>query len=135
MIEKAGPVHGQQSRAIQVAVELLWNMPGWGVSDESMSHILNSPLTGKTYKLPPRTVGLINGLAHEYGTKGNVLAAIAYMLSPDRDDSRPDLRARLTRMPLPPPNKIIYEKGETAETALARDMQELKHAAKRKRRK
>jgi hypothetical protein len=110
-------------------------MPGWGVSDESMSHILNSPLTGKTYKLPPRTVGLINGLAHEYGTKGNVLAAIAYMLSPDRDDSRPDLRARLTRMPLPPPNKIIYEKGETAETALARDMQELKHAAKRKRRK
>jgi hypothetical protein len=110
-------------------------MPGWGVSDESMSHILNSPLTGKTYKLPPRTVGLINGLAHEYGTKGNVLAAIAYMLSPDRDDSRPDLRARLTRMPLPPPNKIIYEKGETAETALARDMHELKHAAKRKRRK
>jgi hypothetical protein len=33
--------------AIQVAVELLWNMPGWGVTDESMSHILNSPLTGK----------------------------------------------------------------------------------------
>src|SRR5262249_48362652 len=70
LIEKAGTVHGQQSRAIQVAVELLWNMPGWGVSDEAMSHILNSPLTGKTYKLPPRTVGLINGLALEYGTKG-----------------------------------------------------------------
>jgi hypothetical protein len=99
-----------------------------------MSDILNSPLTGKTYKLPPRTVALINGLAHAYGTKGNVLAAIAYMLSPDRDDSRPDLRARLTRMPLPAPDKIIYEKGETAEIALARDMQRLKGAAKRKKR-
>lgn len=31
LIEKAGPIHGQQSRTIQVAVELLWNMPGWGV--------------------------------------------------------------------------------------------------------
>ena len=38
-------------------------------------------------------------------------------------------------MPLPPPGKIIYEKGETAEAAPARDLQELKHAAKRKRRK
>jgi hypothetical protein len=135
IIEKAGPIHGQQSRAIQVAVELLWNMPGWGVSDESMSHILTSPLTGKTYKLPPRTVALINGLAHEYGTKGNVLAAIAYMLSPDAGDSRPDLRARLTRMPLNPPGKIVYEKGEVAETALARDIQELNRAAKRRGRK
>ncbi|MBZ5613239.1 MAG: hypothetical protein LAO23_04450 [Acidobacteriia bacterium] len=107
LIEKAGPVYGQQSRAIQVAVELLWNMPGWGVSDESMSHILNSPLTGKTYKLPPRTVGLINGLALEYGTKGNVLAAIAHMLTADPGDSRPDLSTRLTRMPLPPPDKIV----------------------------
>jgi hypothetical protein len=115
--------------------ELLWNMPGWGVTDESMSHILNSPLTGKTYKLPPRTVGLINGLAHEYGTKGNVLAAIAHMLAPDQADSRPDLHTRLTRMPLPPPNKINYEKGETAEIALATDMQRLKGAAKRKGRK
>ena len=99
------------------------------------THILNSPLTGKTYKLPPRTVGLINGLALEYGTKGNVLAAIAHMLSSDPNESRPDLRKRLTRMPLPAPDKIIYEKGETAETALARDLQALKRAAKRKRRK
>jgi hypothetical protein len=110
-------------------------MPGWGVSDESMSDILNSPLTGKTYKLPPRTVALINGLAHEYGTKGNVLAAIAYMLSPDAGHSRPDLRARLTRMPLNPPSKIVYKKGEVAETALARDIQELNRAAKRRGRK
>ena len=56
-----------------------------------MSAILDSPLTGKTYKLPPRTVSLIEALSHEYGTQGKVLAAIAYMLSkPDpREGSLP----------------------------------------------
>lgn len=132
IIEKAGKIHGQQSRAIQVAVELLWNMPGWGVSDEAMADVLNSPIIGKTYKLPPRTVGLINGLAHEYGTKGNVLAAVAHMLTADRDDSRPDLRTRLTRMPLPPPDKIVayepvppLEKGETMAQRVKREAAEL----------
>ena len=54
IIEKAGKIHGQQSRAIQVAVELLWEKVGWAVEDSAMSAILDSPLTGKTYKLPPR---------------------------------------------------------------------------------
>lgn len=141
IIEKAGPVYGQQSRAIQVAVELLWNMPGWGVSDESMSNILNSPVTGKTYKLPPRTIGLINGLAHEYGTKGNVLAAIAYMLTPNRDEARPDLLARLTKIPLPPQDTILasapvppLEKGETMAQRIKREAAELSKARAAKRR-
>ena len=48
IIEKAGKIHGQQSRAIQVAVELLWEKVGWA-PDSAMSAILDSPLTGKTY--------------------------------------------------------------------------------------
>ncbi len=96
IIERAGKIHGQQSRAIQVAVELLWNKVGWAVSDNAMSAILDSPVTGKTYKLPPRTVSLIEALSHEYGTQGKVLAAVAYMLS------KPDPRAGLTRAPGPP---------------------------------
>jgi len=55
IIEKNAKVHGQQSRAIRVAVELLWEKAGWRVPDRAMSAILDSPLTGKTYKLPPRT--------------------------------------------------------------------------------
>jgi hypothetical protein len=94
-IEKAGKIHGQQSRAIQVAVELLWAKVGWVVPDSAMSAILDSPLIGKTYKLPPRTVSLIETLSHEYGTQGKVLAAIAYMLS------KPDPRGGLSKAPGP----------------------------------
>jgi hypothetical protein len=43
--------------------------------------ILSSPLIGYTYKLPPRTVGLIEELIKDYGTRGNVLAAVAAILS------------------------------------------------------
>src|ERR1700692_4409344 len=76
IIERAGKIHGQQSRAIQVAVELLWEQVGWAVPDSAMSPILDAPFTGKTYKLPPRTVSLIEALSHEYGTQGKVLAAV-----------------------------------------------------------
>jgi len=99
IIEKAGKIHGQQSRAIQVAVELLWAKVGWAVQDNAMSAILDSPLTGKTYKLPPRTVSLIEALSHEYGTQGKVLSAVAYMLS------KPDPRSGLTPAPGPMPHK------------------------------
>lgn len=117
--------------------------PDGEFSDESMSHMLKSPLSGKTYKLPPRTVSLIEALPHEYGTKGNALAAIAHMLTTDRDDSRPDLRARLTRMPLPPSEKIVsyepvppLEKGETMAQRVRREAAELskKHTAKQRKR-
>jgi hypothetical protein len=96
IIEKAGKIHGQQSRAIQVAVELLWDKIGYCVPDSAMQHILDSPVIGKTYKLTPRTVMLIESLSHEYKTQGNVLAAIAYMLS------KPDPRAGLSSAPGPP---------------------------------
>jgi hypothetical protein len=104
IIERAGKIHGQQSRAIQVAVELLWEKVGWAVSDNAMSAIVDSPLVGKTYKLPPRTVSLIEALRHEYGTQGKVLAAVAYMLS------KPDPREGLSPAPGPTPHKIIYDK-------------------------
>ena len=88
LIEKAGKIHGQQSRAIQVAVELLWHNLAILVSDATMQSILDSPVIGKTYKLTPRTIALIEALSKDYGTQGNVLAAVAYTLS--RPDPRPD---------------------------------------------
>jgi hypothetical protein len=90
------------------------------VPDSAMSPILHSPLTGKTYKLPPRTVSTIEALSHEYGTKGKVLAAIAYMLS------KPDPREGLTPAPAPPPHKIIYDEGETTKTLLRKHEQEVR---------
>lgn len=89
IIEKAGKVHGQQSRAIQVAVELLWwQGVGIKISGPGIESILDSPVVGKTYKLTPRTVTLIEALSKDYGTQGNVLAAVAYTLS--RPDPRSD---------------------------------------------
>ncbi len=129
IIEKAGKIHGQQSRAIQIAVELLWEKVGWAVPDSVMFPILDSPLTARTYKLPPRTVSLIEALSHEYGTQGKVLAAVAYMLS------KPDPRAGRTPAPLPPPYKIIDDRGETAETMARKVEQELRALTKRKHRK
>jgi hypothetical protein len=42
IFEKAEPIHGQRSRAIQVAVELLWDKTGFAVPDSVMSAILDS---------------------------------------------------------------------------------------------
>jgi hypothetical protein len=81
IISKAGVIHGQQSRAIQIGAELLWRSVEEYVPDADMSRILDSPLTGKTYKLPGRTIHLIEVLTREYGTRGKVLAAIAYIMS------------------------------------------------------
>jgi hypothetical protein len=53
-----------------------------------MRSILDSPVIGKTYKLTPRTIALIEALSKDYGTQGNVLAAVAYTLS--RPEPRPD---------------------------------------------
>jgi hypothetical protein len=78
IIRHAARIHAQQSRAIQIGIELLWRQEGaLSIPDG----ILNSPLVGYTYKLPPRTVGLIEELAKEYGTQGRVLAACAAILS------------------------------------------------------
>jgi len=114
IIEKAGEIHGQQSRAIQVAVELLWEKVGWTAPDSAMSAILDSPITGKTYKLPPRTVSLIEALSHEYETQGKVLAAVAYMLS------RPDPRGGLSKAPEPTPAQQGVDPNETKQAKKVR---------------
>lgn len=63
IIEKAGEVHGQQSRAIEVSVELLWHGVGTRVPDADMSAMKESAITAKTYRLPPRTIDLIQALS------------------------------------------------------------------------
>jgi hypothetical protein len=90
IIDQAGEVHGQKSRAVQIAVELLWRTVGLVV--EIPGAILQSPMTGRTYKLPQRTVSLIEALAHEYreygNTQGAVLAACAVLLAPDVKEAK-----------------------------------------------
>ncbi|MGA9445226.1 MAG: hypothetical protein WBV26_02200 [Candidatus Sulfotelmatobacter sp.] len=81
IIKQAAKIHGQQSRAIQIAVEVIWRTPEKNYS--APAAILETPLTGKTYILPPRTVRLIEVLASKFGTRGNVLAACAYLLLDD----------------------------------------------------
>lgn len=81
IIEQAGKLHAQQSRAIQIAVEIMWRFPG---EVKVPASILETPLTAKTYKLPQRTVGVIQALAREYScTFGHVLALCAAVLEPD----------------------------------------------------
>lgn len=84
IIAKAGAVHGQQSRAIQVAVELIWwasKLDEFYVTDDDTQFIRNTPLIGKTYKLPERTVALIDEMAPAIGTLGKVMCAVAVVLT------------------------------------------------------
>jgi hypothetical protein len=81
LIAKAGAVHGQKSRAIQIGAELLWRSVEEYVPDADMKRILDTPVVGMTYKLPERTIHLIEVLVRDYGTRGKVLAAIAYIMS------------------------------------------------------
>ena len=81
IIDQAGEVHGQKSRAVQIAVEVLWRSVGPGA--EIPAAFLETPMTGRTYALPRRTILLIEALAREYGTQGNVLAACAALLERD----------------------------------------------------
>src|ERR1700722_12663352 len=81
LIERAAKIHGQQSRAIQIAVEVIWRTPekDW----TAPASITDSLSVGKTYGLPPRTVRLIGALTSKFGTRGNVLAACAGLLAED----------------------------------------------------
>lgn len=82
IIEQAAKIHGQQSRAIQVAVEIIWRTVGKDYT--APPAILDTPLVGKTYGLTRRTIALIEALVREgYGTRGDVLAACAYLLELD----------------------------------------------------
>lgn len=83
-IRKASKLYGTQGRAIQVAVEILWRTPGREALLIPRS-VLESPIVGMTYKLPPRTVDLVESLAREYGeTRGHVLAACVPILQDTR---------------------------------------------------
>ncbi len=81
IIEQAAKIHGQQSRAIQIAVEVIYRTPekNWSAS----ASISDTPSVGKTYGLPPRTVRLIESLTSKFGTRGNFLAAVAGLLTED----------------------------------------------------
>jgi len=86
IIDEAGEVHGQKSRAVQIAVEILWRTTGLG---KIPSSILESPITARTYKIPDRTVSLIEALAREGSrTRGEVLAACAGLLASDVEEAK-----------------------------------------------
>jgi len=74
-IEANAGQHGSVGRAIQLSTELLARMP-----KQLKPSSDDSPLIGKTYKLTPRTVEMIEKLTPQYGTRGNVLAACARLL-------------------------------------------------------
>jgi hypothetical protein len=73
IIDRAGQIHGQKSRAVQIAVEILCRATGLG---KIPSAIVQSPITARTYKIPDRTVSLIEALTlNGFRTRGDVLAA------------------------------------------------------------
>jgi len=77
LISKYSHTYGTQSRAIQVAAEILYRNPA---PVTIPIDLLTGPLIGKTYKLPPRAIDVIARLAKRYGTLGNTLAACAVVL-------------------------------------------------------
>ena len=86
IIDQPGQIHGQKSRAVQIAVEILWRTTGLG---KIPSAILQSPITARTYKLPDRTVSLIEALARKDSrTRGEVLAACAGLLASDVEEAK-----------------------------------------------
>ena len=96
IIDKAGQIHGQKSRAVQIAVEILWRTQRR--LGKIPSDILVSPPTARTYKLPSRTVEFIEVLAHENGhTLGRVLAACAGLLYEDVKEAKKEAMQKLER--------------------------------------
>ena len=87
IIDQAGRIHGQKSRAVQIAVEILWRTQRQ--LGKIPTDILQSPLTARTYKLPQRTVALIEALGREGSrTRGEVLAACAGLLASDVEEAK-----------------------------------------------
>jgi hypothetical protein len=77
-IEKIAPGYGSLGRMLQVATELLIRMPRPLKLAEPDG---TEKIVGKTYKLTPRTVALIEDLARShYKKRGRVLAACAEIL-------------------------------------------------------
>jgi hypothetical protein len=97
IIDQAGEVHGQKSRAVQIAVEILWRAQQ-GRLGKVPSEILRSRMTAQTYKIPQRTVTLIEALGRVNGrTRGEVLAACAGLLLEDVREARKEAVEKLER--------------------------------------
>jgi hypothetical protein len=72
---------------VQIAVEILWRTQRR--LGKISSDILGSSPTARTYKLPSRTITLIEKLALENGhTRGGVLAACAGLLASDVEEAK-----------------------------------------------
>jgi len=72
-IRKMAPEYGSQGRAIQVGSELLLRMINLPAAE--LPEALNQ-MVRTTYKLPPRTIKVIDELAHtEYDSAGEVITA------------------------------------------------------------
>src|SRR5260370_40069145 len=67
IIAPAGQIHGQKSRAVQIAVAILWRTTGLG---KIQSAILESPIQAKTYNAPESTVLLIEARARKESSTG-----------------------------------------------------------------
>jgi hypothetical protein len=76
-IDKAAPMHGSLGRALQVATELLvWLPRPLPLTEPLKSRMKARPaMVGKTYKLTPRTIELIQKMTPCYGRRGDVLTA------------------------------------------------------------
>lgn len=77
-IKTAGPQHGSQGRALQLATEFLVRLPRPLKVD--MPEGKGAAIVGQTYKLTPRTAELIDELVQQYGTRGAVLCACVRIL-------------------------------------------------------
>jgi hypothetical protein len=97
IFDRAAKVYGQKSRAIQVGVEILWRRPLRAPDGTFGLHVLpgamETPLVGRSYKLPPRTVRCIEDLAEFTGmTQGGVLCAVAAVLAKPEPSHRAEKR-------------------------------------------
>lgn len=77
-IKAAGPHHGSQGRALQLATEFLVRLAR-PVKIEMPSGE-GAAIIGQSYKITPRTAQLIDQLVEQYGTRGAVLCACVHIL-------------------------------------------------------
>lgn len=78
-IREVAPIHGSQGRALQLAAELLVRLTR--PLRVKLLEGAGARIVGQSYKVTPRTAELVDRLAEQYGTRGHVLAACAYILA------------------------------------------------------
>ena len=74
-----------------------------------MQILSDSKLTGKTYRLPERTVVFIEGMAPSFGTLGNVMAYLAFVLTQIENPPDTTPRATMTKKEKKRQKKAIKE--------------------------